>query len=194
MANRLLYCMRATVMESLATENEYGVLRKWFLIYCKPNQEKTAESNLYRQGYNVYLPMMMVRRRRNTRYEIVPAAMFPRYLFIQLCEESDDWTPIRSTVGVANMVRFGKVVAEVPDGLVEDLQLFQKEQKELGDETNAAKLKKGDRVKIIAGVAKDYRGVIISKSSSERVLLLLETAAGYTAKMQLPEAWLEEAE
>lgn len=163
--------------------------RGWYLVYCKANMEETAEDNLCRQGYHVFLPMALVRRRRKTRYEIINAPLFPRYLFIHLCPNSDDWGPIRYTIGVSNMVRFGKVTAQVPNALVERLQLCADEgiiKKE------SVQFKCGDCVRIISGVAKDYQGMIISKSSRERVVLLLETVAGYTAKMQVPEAWLEE--
>lgn len=164
--------------------------RNWYLVYCKPSLEETAEENLSRQGYDVYLPMTLTRRRRKTRYEIVNAPLFPRYLFIQLCPESDDWGPIRFTTGVSTIVRFGKVIAQVPNGLIESLKTFG-ERGDAGKESTQFKL--GDNVRIISGIAKDYHGVIICKSSKERVVLLMKTVTGYTAKMQIPTAWLEEA-
>ena len=48
--------------------------------------------------------------------------MFPRYLFIQLDRENDNWMPIRSTIGVQNLVQFGGIAARVPDNLISDLR------------------------------------------------------------------------
>jgi transcriptional antiterminator RfaH len=71
---------------------------------------------------------MRNRKRVRGRYRSLVEPMFPRYLFIQLDDEGDDWGPIRSTIGVANMVRFGMMPARVPDGLVQLLRGREDEQ------------------------------------------------------------------
>ena len=42
-------------------------VKSWFLIYTKPRQEQTAQTQLNRQGYRVYLPMIQQPRRRGGR-------------------------------------------------------------------------------------------------------------------------------
>ena len=97
------------------------IMTAWYLLYTKSQQEETARINLERQGYECYLPLMHVEKIRRRKIEIVTEPMFPRYLFIRL--GSDDqgvsWSPIRSTVGVSQLVRFGNQAAEVDDELVE---------------------------------------------------------------------------
>lgn len=70
----------------------------WYLVYTKPNAEKLAENNLVRQGYTVYLPMIRNRRRSRGRFKAFIVSMFPRYLFIQLDQNIDNWGPVRSTM------------------------------------------------------------------------------------------------
>ena len=97
-----------------------AVLRHWFLIYSKPQQERVAVQNLERQGYETYLPMLRrSRRRQGKKFETVEP-LFPRYLFVNLSEELDDWGPIRSTRGVSRMIRFGNEAARVPDEFVDE--------------------------------------------------------------------------
>ena len=50
--------------------------------------------------------------------------MFSRYLFIRLSDVSSNWLPIRSTRGVAQLLRFGQATEPVviPDSIVECLK------------------------------------------------------------------------
>ena len=80
--------------------------KAWYLIYTKPRQERYARENLERQGYEVYLPLIRDRRRRKGRYVETVDALFPRYLFIHLDQDTDNWSPIRSTFGVSGLGLF----------------------------------------------------------------------------------------
>ena len=77
-------------------------MKSWYLIYSKAREEKLAQEHLERQGYEIYLPLILARikQRGRTKKSIQP--MFPRYLFIYLSDQTDDWRPIRSTIGVSN--------------------------------------------------------------------------------------------
>ena len=55
----------------------------WYLIYTKPRQEAIALTNLSRQGFECYLPMLKVEKIRQRKTALVTETMFPRYLFIQ---------------------------------------------------------------------------------------------------------------
>ncbi len=92
--------------------------KAWYLIYTKPRQERYARENLERQGYEVYLPLMKDRRRRKGRYVEIVDALFPRYLFIHLDQDTDNWSPIRSTFGVSGLVYFGFKPARVASDFV----------------------------------------------------------------------------
>lgn len=146
--------------------------RSWYLIYTKPRMEKVAEENLNRQGYETYLPMVTNRRRRNNRYTNVIEAFFPRYLFICLSSKTDNWSPIRSTLGVSGLVRFGGMPAAVPQELV---IVLQSNENELGhQETRSKEIKTGDKVEIIDGPFSGYQGIYCKKKSAERVTILLD--------------------
>ena len=144
-------------------------MKAWYLVYSKPRQERVALDNLSRQGYQTFLPLIRLRRKRQRRYVWVTEPMFPRYLFINLSDESDNWGPIRSTIGVAGLVRFGGRPAKVPDDLVSALQ-----SNEAGVwEMPTPDLKSGDRVRICEGPMAGYEGIFQSRSGKERVTLLL---------------------
>ena len=94
----------------------------WYLIHTKPRQEALALTNLSRQGFECYMPMLRLQKIRQRKTAIVAEPMFPRYLFIRLdtSGSGQSWSPIRSTLGVNQLVRFGGQPAKV-DGQLIDL-------------------------------------------------------------------------
>ena len=76
---------------------------RWLPAYAKPRQEALAEGHL-----------------RRRKWTWVEEPLFPRYLFVWATDEQS-WAPVRSTVGVTSLVRFGGQVAEVPLKLIEGL-------------------------------------------------------------------------
>jgi len=159
---------------SIAGKND----RAWFLVYTKPRAENLAQENLLRQGFDTYLPLIRTKRRKQGKYVAVVEAMFSRYLFIHLNFTTDNWSPIRSTIGVANMVRFNGLPSMVPAALIESIKAMEDEQ---GVHKMPEKeFKEGDSVSIIDGVFAGLKGIFQARTSQERVVVLLDIAGQYT--------------
>lgn len=154
------------------TSNQLKQNRSWYLVVTKSQSEFKAQENLLRQGYEIYLPLVQTSRRRNGKNVKRTEAFFPRYLFISLDKETDNWSPIRSTIGVAGMVRFGGMPAQVPDSLVANLK---KNENEFGLQIiDIKEFKNGDKVEIIDGPFEGYKAVYQKMKSTERVSVLLD--------------------
>jgi len=131
-----------------------------------------ARTNLARQGYEIYLPLIRQPRKRRGRRVTVIAPMFPRYLFIRLDSHTDNWGPIRSTLGVVSIVRFGQTPAAVPDELIAFLRRREDEQ---GVQVLPVdEYRKGSRVRITEGTMMGYEAIFLAKSGRDRVVVLLE--------------------
>lgn len=156
--------------------------KRWYLVYSKPKKEELARVNLERQGYPTYLPMMRTPRRRSGRRIIRVEPMFPRYLFIHLDTESDNWAPIRSTLGVANLVRFGMYPSPVPEDLVQ--LLVARENTEGVQDVPLHTFEEGQKVRIEEGPFMGYEGIFLAKTSQERVMVLLDIV-GKAAKAKI---------
>lgn len=146
--------------------------KAWYLVYTKPRQEDVALTNLTRQGYSVYLPRARQTRKRQGRRVAVIEPLFPRYLFIHLDTHTDNWGPIRSTLGVASLVRFGQKPAPVPESLIAFLQ-----SREGGDGLHVwaePTYRTGDRVRVADGPLEGYEGILLARTSRERVVVLLD--------------------
>src|SRR5262245_43938276 len=94
---------------------------RWYLVFTQAQGEQTASINLGRQGYRVYCPRLQRRTLSRGRWIERIVALFPRYLFVQLDAARQSLAPVRSTIGVAGIVRFGAEPALVPQGMVDAL-------------------------------------------------------------------------
>jgi transcriptional antiterminator RfaH len=147
-------------------------MKFWYLIHSKPKSEQLAKNNLERQGYETYLPLVQGKTKRRGKTTKLIQAMFPRYLFIRLDEQTDDWGPIASTIGVSKLVRFGQTPGRIPDSLIFELRNHENE-KGLQSEP-VIEFKEGDRVRITDGPFEGYEGLFEAHSSKDRVLILLK--------------------
>lgn len=131
-----------------------------------------ARENLVRQGYATYLPVMHQSRRRQGKRVTLVAPMFPRYLFIHLNSQTDNWAPIRSTLGVVSVVRFGRAAARVPDDLITALK--SREDAQGIQMLPVEEYRPGSRVRITQGSFAGYEGIFQAVSGHDRVTVLLD--------------------
>jgi transcriptional antiterminator RfaH len=170
------------------SDNQKEFVVRWYLIHTKPARELLAEFNLRRQGYQVYCPRLLRPTRIRGRWVDRVACLFPRYLFLRLAVGRQAMGPVRSTLGVANIVRFGYDYAVVPDAIVENLRAH------ADSETGLHRLygrafEPGSKVRIISGVFEGLEGVFQRESGDERVMLLLGLL-GRDTPVQLPAAFV----
>lgn len=145
---------------------------KWYVAETHGHSERKAASHLLRQGFGVYLPQYLKTRRHARRTEIVPAPLFPRYLFVAVDILTQRWRAIQSTVGVVRLVGEGNAPKALVSEVVEAL-------KRREDETGFIKLqtapqfKRGDKVRVLDGPFVDCLGLYEGMPDSNRVAILL---------------------
>ena len=166
------------------------VKRQWYLVHTKPRSEYLARENLERQGFETYLPE--IREARNRRGKLVTAVvpMFPRYLFIHLSEQVDNWSTIRSTMGVSGLVYFGQRVARAPDDLIFTL----KGQEDEGgvQVLSTDRYEPGARIRVVVGGMIGYEGIFMARSNRDRASILLDIL-GRQIQTAVPVRYLEPA-
>jgi transcriptional antiterminator RfaH len=162
---------------------------RWYLIHSKPSAEAVAQANLERQGYEVYLPRLVqsVSWRRERRERIVP--LFPRYLFLRLQEGSQPLGPVRSSVGVAGVVRFGCHYAVVDDEVIRGLHASADPVTGLHRLSRPAPLVAGATVQIAAGPFDGLEGIFQREDGAERVVVLLKLL-GQETPVRVPADWV----
>ena len=139
----------------------------WYVVHTKPRNEARALENLQNQGFECFLPTMEVEKRVRNRVQKVVVPTFSRYLFIRLSDTTQNWAPIRSTLGVSQLVRFGTHPAKAPQSLIDFLR-----------QAPPVELERlfgvGDKVQMIDGPLKGLEGVYQAHDSDMRAMVLVE--------------------
>ncbi|HUC48637.1 MAG TPA: transcriptional activator RfaH [Xanthobacteraceae bacterium] len=147
--------------------------RRWFVAHTRPNAEAKAAANLVRQGFGVYVPRYLKRRRHARKIETVAAPLFPRYVFVAVDLAAQRWRSIYSTVGVARLVCNGDDPAAVPDAVVGALQSRE-------DARGFIKLdarpgfRPGETVRVLDGAFSSCLGLFEGMAERERIAILLD--------------------
>jgi len=141
----------------------------WHLIHTKPRQEALALTNLSRQGFECYMPMLRLQKIRQRKTAMVAEPMFPRYLFIRLdtSGSGQSWSPIRSTLGVNQLVRFGGQPAKVDGQLIDLIR-----SREQGIHAQAL-FSAGDNVTVADGPFAGLEAIYQNTDAESRSMILL---------------------
>lgn len=145
----------------------------WYLVHTKGRQEDTAITNLQRQNFRCYMPMLYVEKVRRGKPAVVAEPMFPSYVFVQL-DTSDNikgqsWSPIRSTLGVRDLVKFGGHPAKVDADLITALH----EREQLQQSNPQALFAAGDKVVITDGPFAGIEAIYQTADAEQRSMILL---------------------
>ena len=159
----------------------------WYAVFCRPRREALAEENLLRQGYRVFLPRLATQARKKGRWADVCEPLFPRYLFVAAADARQSLAPVRSTLGVSNLVRFGGQPAIVPDELVETLR--QRHDPLSGACVITKVFTPGDKVILRSGPMSGIEGVFEIEAGADRVYVLLELL-GSINRVKVARDWL----
>jgi transcriptional antiterminator RfaH len=148
-------------------ESELPSGAHWYVVHTKPRQEARALENLQRQGFECFLPTLPVQRQHRSGVRVAHEPMFARYLFIRLSSTDQNWAPIRSTLGVSTLVRFGLHPAKVPEGLIEFLRV--------APQADVARLyAAGDEVHIRGGALQGLSALYQGHDGEARAFVLID--------------------
>lgn len=162
--------------------------RVWHVVSCKPRQELIAEDHLRRQNFEVYLPRIATRQRRNGGWHESVQALFPRYLFVRVNRLHQAIAPIRSTRGVVGLVRFGGEPAEVPDEVIAAIHGREFEGTGLHSDPTR-QFQRGERIVVLDGPLAGMAGIFASDDGEQRAVILIELL-GKTNWVRVSRDWI----
>jgi transcriptional antiterminator RfaH len=152
---------------------EQGAGKRWYVVQTRPQAEAKAAAHLGRQGFEIYLPRYLKRRRHARRVEMVAAPLFPRYMFVAIDMAFQRWRAVQSTIGVTRLVCNGELPAEMSDSIIKNLRLGE-------DEGGFVRLQKqpsfrvGDKIRVLDGVFSACLGLFEGMTDGERIAILLD--------------------
>jgi transcriptional antiterminator RfaH len=146
---------------------------RWYVVQTQVNGETKAAQNLLRQGYEVYLPRYLKRRRHARKVDFAARPLFPRYMFVAIDMATQRWRSIQSTFGVARLVTNGDDPAAVPEGVVDTLRAREDAKGFIRLDSKPA-FAPGDKVRILTGAFMDSAGLFSGLADHDRVAILLD--------------------
>ena len=102
--------------------NKKGRIKNWIALYTKARHEKVVASELEKKGFEIYLPLLRVRRKWSDRKRWVEFPLFKSYLFVRV--NNDDKVFLGNTPGLVRVVRFGKKNAIVKESSINAIRLM----------------------------------------------------------------------
>lgn len=145
----------------------------WYVIRTKPLKESLAQQNLFQQGYETFLPLILETRKRRQKVIKLAAPLFPGYLFVSIDTAAQNTGPIRSTLGVIGMLRFGDRMPTVPEPVIANLK------QNTDPATGLIRppqvfFEAGDRVHVAAGPCAGLEGIYQAPAGADRARILIE--------------------
>jgi transcriptional antiterminator RfaH len=146
---------------------------RWYVAQTHPHAEAKAEVHLRRQGYSVYVPRYLKRRRHARRSDTVAAPLFPRYLFVAIDIATQRWRSVQSTIGVARLVCHGERPAVLDGGIIRGLR-NREDARGFVQVERRVTFKAGDPVRVQEGAFASCLGLFEGVTDAERVTILLD--------------------
>ncbi len=151
------------------------MLQQWFAIRTKSKQEVIARTQLENQGYEVYLPLVNTRITHARKVSWQPRPFFAGYLFVHLSREQQQWTKIRSTIGVLAPVSFGSFYPPLPN---KSIEMLQSSHDEYGYITVGKSVEStfdvGEKIRLQGSSLHGLEGVFVEMRGEDRALVLLD--------------------
>ena len=138
----------------------------WHVVQSKPRGELRAKENLENQGFEVFLPMLVLEKVRRGKLQNVTEPLFSRYLFLRLTAQMQDLSVVRSSKGVSHLVRFGQTPATVPDTWVQGMRAQ-------NDVAVQKLFHSGDAVVVAQGPLKGLEAVYLEADGEARAMILI---------------------
>ena len=146
----------------------------WYVLRCKPREELRALENLRNQGFEAFAPLCLIKRRRGTVRRQVSEPLFPGYVFACLSSSRHNWSVLRSTRGVLNVVRFGLEAPTVPHEVMNELRRLDGLDLDAQRSMLSTPLKQGDRILIQSGPMAGLKGVFEESDGDTRATVLIQ--------------------
>src|SRR5262245_12881049 len=145
----------------------------WAVARLEPHRERLALHCLGLAGFVTYLPRIRERRRSHGRRIEVRSPFFPGYCFLTI---EAQWHAARWSVGVLGLIMDGIRPAKVADAVIAEIR--GRERNGLIELAPPPSLRRGARVRILAGPFRDHLAIYADTKPRQRVEILLQLLGG----------------
>lgn len=162
-------------------------MKRWYVLYTKPNAEYQVAATLQQRGIQTYLPEIYLEK---TTGKCKPKPFFPCYLFIQIDFDIISFASLQWTPGLRYLVTCNKCPVSVSETII-TIMHNQLDNIKTSGGWPTHHFRPGDTVRIADGPFEDMLAVFEGPTTpSQRVHVLL-TILGHANRLQLDVANLK---
>ena len=143
----------------------------WYLLKTKPNAHSTACEHLKRQGFDVFLPLIIKTTKKNGKFFDAKAPLFPGYLFMRAAVDPVPWNSVNGTRGISMAVTLDGVYRPVSTHIIEGLQCRCDDYSVI---QSLDDIFPGDRVKIERGPFAEFICTVEQIKDGQRAWVLID--------------------
>jgi transcriptional antiterminator RfaH len=144
---------------------------QWYLLQTKPNGHSTACDHLRRQGFDVFLPLIIKTASKSGKFLETKAPLFPGYLFMGTSIDLVPWKSVNGSRGISKAVTLDGVYRPVNCDIIEGLRCRCDDGGVIQRLNNIVP---GDRVKIERGPFAEFICTLESIQDDQRAWVLID--------------------
>ena len=161
--------------------------RRWYVLHTKSRHENVVDEGLKKKALDVFLPKIKVRSKRRDRRTMIQVPLFPGYVFIKTDLHPNSHLEIVKTAGAVRLIGSRRGPVPVPDETIDSLRIMVASDLPI---STGARLRKGDRVLVVAGPFTGVNGTFMRYRGKGRVIVNIE-ALGQHAGVDVDEQDIE---
>jgi transcription antitermination factor NusG len=148
---------------------DFDARNDWYALYTRHQHEKRVHQVLTAKGLEVFLPLYTTARQWKDRVMRVSLPLFPCYVFLR--GDFNQWLPVLTTPGIYSVVGFGGQPASISNEQIDAIRRV------IESPVKAEPhpfLRRGDRVRVMAGPLRGLEGILVRKKNWCKLLLSIE--------------------
>ena len=143
----------------------------WYLLQTKPHAHVIAFENLRRQGFDVFMPLIIKTIKKNGKFLDIKSPLFPGYVFIGASIDPVPWKSINGTRGISKAVTLDGIYRPVSTHIIEGLK---SRCHECGVFRQLNDIVAADRVKIERGPFSEFVCTVDQIKDDQRAWVLID--------------------
>jgi transcriptional antiterminator RfaH len=142
----------------LATQPANDTIDAWYAVWTRVHSERLVVDQLSAKGFAAFLPEMGVWSKRQGQMHVIPAPMFPGYLFVRQRMDKHAYIEMLKTRGLVRILEDGwNRLTPIPDDEVVAVQRVVEARVPVFPHA----MHEGDRVRVTDGVLKGVEGTFV---------------------------------
>jgi transcriptional antiterminator NusG len=143
---------------------------KWHGLWTRSHCERLVHDQLVAKGFHVFLPEVELWSTRGGIRRLIPAAMFPGYLFLRAAMDKTSYLDVIKARGLVRILgEQWDHLDVVPDGQIDALQRLVTARVPV---LTYPFLREGQRVRITRGPLADVEGILVHSKPNKGLLVL----------------------